>query len=108
MMRGEHSGPDVVGPAEACKILGVNKRRLNAIRHQATHADTFPQPTELEMGPVWDRAEIKAWAYDRSGRRLTVLRAYRATGSTTEAAQAVGCDSSTARRWLKSLGAYRG
>lgn len=53
-------GPDVVGVAGACLILGVSRQRLAVLR---TRPD-FPVPT-LTPAPVWDREAIEAWKAQR-------------------------------------------
>ena len=59
-------GPRVVGTADACKALGVNRQRL----HVLSKRDGFPPATELEIGRVWDRDALLAW--NRARRRKTV------------------------------------
>jgi hypothetical protein len=50
--------PDVVGVAEAAKLLGVSKQRLL----QLTERDDFPAPmVRLAAGPVWLAASIRAF-----------------------------------------------
>ena len=53
--------PRVVGTAEACKALGVNRQRL----HVLSKRPGFPPATELEIGRVWDRAALLAWNRER-------------------------------------------
>jgi hypothetical protein len=51
--------PDVVGVAEAAKMLGVSKQRLI----QLTDRPDFPTPmVRLAAGPVWLRSSIRAFA----------------------------------------------
>ena len=58
--------PRVVGTAEACKALGVNRQRL----HVLSKRDGFPPATELEIGRVWDRADLLAWNRERKKRTV--------------------------------------
>jgi hypothetical protein len=99
--RGHPDGPDVVGSAEAAQIIGVTPRRLQYIIR--AYGERFPAARELEIGRVWDRAEIAAWAADRSGTQLAALRAYRRTGTVARAADVAGVSWSTAKAWLKRL-----
>jgi hypothetical protein len=94
-------GPDVIGPAEAAQIIGVGPRRFQTIIR--AYGERFPAARELEIGRVWDRAEIAAWAADRSGTQLAALRAYRRTGTVARAADVAGVSWSTAKKWLKTL-----
>jgi predicted DNA-binding transcriptional regulator AlpA len=50
-------GPDVLGHAEVCKLLGVSRQTLTAWRRQ----EGFPAATELTCGPVWARQAIVEW-----------------------------------------------
>lgn len=97
--------PDVVGPAEARKIIGVNTRERF---RQYTQMDGFPEHTELGIGRVWDRAELEAWIRDRrqpgKRRRTTVLKSYKATGNVSRAARAANVSRPTAVIWLRELG----
>jgi predicted DNA-binding transcriptional regulator AlpA len=93
--------PDVVGTAEAAQIIGVTPRRLQQIIR--AYDGRFPVARELEIGRVWDRAEIEAWTQDRSGTRLAALRAYRRTGTVARAADVAGVSWTTAKGWLVKL-----
>jgi predicted DNA-binding transcriptional regulator AlpA len=93
--------PDVVGAAEAARIIGVTPRRLYQI--SGAYGARFPAPRELEIGRVWDRAEIEAWTADRSGAQLAALRAYRKTGTVARAADVAGVSWPTAKAWLVKL-----
>jgi transcriptional regulator of acetoin/glycerol metabolism len=104
------SGPDVVGPAEARQILGprkpggISRQRL----HQLIQDPAFPPYTELEIGRVWNRADVLAFHLSRTEpRRATMIVAvatYRATGIVADAARAAGVQRYTVRRWLRELG----
>ena len=52
-----NGGPRVVGTAEACKALKVNRQRL----HVLSKREGFPPATELEIGRVWDRDALISW-----------------------------------------------
>jgi predicted DNA-binding transcriptional regulator AlpA len=93
--------PDVVGPAEAAQIVGVGPRRFQQLIR--AYDGRFPAARELEIGRVWDRAEIEAWTEDRSGTRLAALRAYRRTGTVARAADVAGVSWTTAKAWLVKL-----
>jgi hypothetical protein len=50
--------PDIVGPGEVLKMLGVSKQRL----HELRTSGRFPLPTvELISGPVWLQAVVEAF-----------------------------------------------
>ena len=49
---------DPVGAGEIAQRAGVVKATVWS--WQRRHSD-FPAPVQLEMGPVWDWAEIEAW-----------------------------------------------
>lgn len=109
--RGQSSGPDVVGPAEARQILGGPKRPDGISRqrmHQLLADPDFPPYTELEIGRVWDRIDVLAYHLSRTEPRrrtmATAIAAYRTTGVVTEAARAAGVHPYTVRRWLRELG----
>ena len=53
----QDGAPKVIGTAEACKALGVNRARFYVLSKR----DGFPPATELEIGRVWDRAAVLAW-----------------------------------------------
>ena len=53
-------GPDVVGVAGACLILGVSRQRLAVLRERPD----FP-PATLTPSPVWAREAIEAWKRNR-------------------------------------------
>jgi hypothetical protein len=57
--------PDVVGVDEACEILGVSREALDELR-KSEPEDTFPVPTELQSGPVWDARWIRHYAAQRN------------------------------------------
>lgn len=102
--------PDVVGPAEARALIGnVSRQRFHQLRakpHQ--DAGPFPQPIRLEIGDVYDRAEVLAWHLDRTwpGRKkkLSFLMGYRHHGILSRACRTAGIADSTGRRWLRALG----
>lgn len=49
----------LVGSAEVARILGVSRQRVQ----QLIKTEDWPAPeAELEMGKVWKRADILAWA----------------------------------------------
>ena len=51
--------PRLVGLAEVAELLNVSKR--SASRY--THRPDFPEPVaRLAAGPIWDAAEVEAWA----------------------------------------------
>lgn len=103
MARSVDGPPDVVGAAEAAEIIGVTPRRLRQL--SVAYDGRFPVARTLEIGRVWDRAEIAAWAADRSGIQLAALRAYRQTGAVARAADVAGVSWTTAKRWLRQLDA---
>lgn len=108
MTQDDHSGPDVVGTTEAAAIIGVSVRRLAAIvDHPARGRAPFPTATQLERMRVWDRAEVQAWAQDRTGRALAVLRAHRAGLPIRDVAAAGDVTPGTARKWLRGLDAWK-
>lgn len=101
------SGPNVTGLAETARILNVSKERIRQLRANPD----FPTATELECGPIWDAAEIRAYHHDRGkpGRdrnrnRTAALRIYRDTHNISETARRVGVSPSTIRNWLNDLG----
>lgn len=49
---------DPVGAGEIARRAGVVKATVWS--WQKRHSD-FPAPVQLEMGPVWDWAEVAAW-----------------------------------------------
>lgn len=49
---------DPVGAGEIARRAGVVKATVWS--WQKRHSD-FPAPVQLEMGPVWDWAEVEAW-----------------------------------------------
>jgi hypothetical protein len=61
--------PEVVGPTEAARMLGVSRQRL----YQLAERDDFPPPmVQLAAGPVWLTDSIRAFerGWDRRpGRR---------------------------------------
>jgi prophage regulatory protein len=49
----------LVGAAEIGRMLGVSRQRVQ----QLIKRDDFPEPdVVLEMGKVWKRADVEAWA----------------------------------------------
>ena len=49
----------LVGSAEIGRMLGVSRQRVQQL---TAHAD-FPKPeVVLDMGKVWQRAEVETWA----------------------------------------------
>jgi predicted DNA-binding transcriptional regulator AlpA len=56
---------DPVGAGEIAKRAGVVKATVWS--WQKRHSD-FPAPVQLEMGPVWDWAEVDAWLRARTVR----------------------------------------
>ena len=102
-LRTQVAGPDVVGPSEARKILKVGKARFN----QLTAAPGFPDHTQLEIGRVWWRTDIRAFQLDRTDQRrrtrLAAIVSYRRSGNVAHAARTAGVDPSTLRRWLREL-----
>jgi predicted DNA-binding transcriptional regulator AlpA len=61
--------PQLVGPAELVRLLGVSRTRYV----QIISDPRFPEPfAELTMGKVWDLADITAWA-EGTGRTLHSL-----------------------------------
>jgi predicted DNA-binding transcriptional regulator AlpA len=49
----------LVGSAEIGRMLGVSRQRVQ----QLISRDDFPQPeVVLDMGKVWQRADVEAWA----------------------------------------------
>lgn len=96
------TGPDVYGPAEARKLLGVGQARL----YKLSHRSDFPACTELEIGRVWDGAEIRAYKLARRGGKyegrpvLASLLAYRAGMSYAEIGRQANVASSTVAAWI--------
>lgn len=111
MMDESDPRPDVYGPAECARALGVSGARFRVLKARPD----FPAARELEIGHVWDGAEIRAYAIQRkpkgrgrfAGRPvLDGLRAWRRTGVLAEAAREVGVDPATLTRWLKAARAH--
>lgn len=51
----------LVGAAEIGRMLGVSRQRVQ----QLIKSRDWPQPVvELDMGKVWNRSDIRAWARD--------------------------------------------
>jgi predicted DNA-binding transcriptional regulator AlpA len=51
----------LVGSAEIGRLLGVGRQRVQ----QLINSDGFPKPdVTLQMGKVWKRADVEAWARD--------------------------------------------
>jgi prophage regulatory protein len=51
----------LVGSAEIGRMLGVSRQRVQ----QLIKRGDFPEPdVVLEMGKVWQRADVEAWARD--------------------------------------------
>jgi predicted DNA-binding transcriptional regulator AlpA len=49
----------LVGSAEIGRMLGVSRQRVQ----QLINRDDWPKPeVELDMGKVWKRADVVAWA----------------------------------------------
>ena len=49
----------LVGSAEIGAMLGVSRQRVQ----QLVNRDDWPKPeVQLEMGKVWKRADVEAWA----------------------------------------------
>jgi prophage regulatory protein len=56
----------LVGSAEIGRMLGVNRQRVQ----QLVNRDDFPKPeVVLNMGKVWKREDVEAWAR-RRGREI--------------------------------------
>lgn len=109
---GPYRMPDVVGPAEARRILRLSRQRFNDLRKTDI---LFPDGQELEIGTVWDADTMRAYADDRKhlsdGRRSTrfqVLRSFRATGNVAETSRKLGIPYTTCWRHLKNAGAVGG
>jgi predicted DNA-binding transcriptional regulator AlpA len=56
---------DPVGAGEIARRAGVVKATVWS--WQKRHSD-FPAPVQLEMGPVWDWADVEAWLQARTVR----------------------------------------
>jgi predicted DNA-binding transcriptional regulator AlpA len=57
----------LVGSAEIGRMLGVSRQRVQ----QLIAREDFPSPeVVLDMGKVWQRAEVEKWARDH-GRTLS-------------------------------------
>lgn len=56
---------DPVGAGEIAQRAGVVKATVWS--WQKRHSD-FPAPVQLEMGPVWDWAEVEAWVKRHTNR----------------------------------------
>lgn len=100
-------GPDVYSAGGARKVLGgISRQRF----HQLASKPDFPTYRQLEIGRVWDGAEIRAWAISRNGaplagrKVLKALYAYRERGVLADAARAGGVAQSTATRWMRQIG----
>lgn len=51
--------PQLAGSAEIGRMLGVSRQRVQ----QLINRPDFPKPyAVLEMGKVWDRADVETWA----------------------------------------------
>lgn len=51
--------PRLAGVAELAALLGVSKQRVT----QLAKTKRFPEPlADLAAGPVWDLADVEAWA----------------------------------------------
>lgn len=102
----------LMGPGEVLRALGVAPITLKRWRD----AGVFPKPlAELEVGPVWDGAEVLAWHENRSrdararaearaNRRAYGLAAYRRLGNVSAAARETGIARSTLISWLEDEG----
>lgn len=55
---GDMTLSDPVGAGEIAQRAGVVKATVWS--WQKRHSD-FPTPVQLEMGPVWDWAEVETW-----------------------------------------------
>jgi predicted DNA-binding transcriptional regulator AlpA len=56
----------LVGAAEIGRLLGVSRQRVQ----QLVSRDGFPKPEAvLEMGKVWKRSDVEAWARSQ-GRQI--------------------------------------
>lgn len=105
------AGPDVVGSAEARALLGgIGRVRFKALVDRAD----FPDFTELEIGRVYDRAEVTAWMLTRPrgpkplyrGKPLLrALRLYRSGMTVRQVAAEIEVHPTTIDRWLAVLGA---
>lgn len=58
--------PDLVGAAEACEILGIPREQRGNIDRLAGQP---PPVADLQMGRVWLRSDIEAWAVQRKSRQ---------------------------------------
>lgn len=56
---------DPVGAGEIARRAGVVKATVWS--WQKRHSD-FPAPVQLEMGPVWDWAEVEVWVKRHTNR----------------------------------------
>jgi hypothetical protein len=97
--------PNVAGLAEAADLLGISKERIRQLR------DRMPDATELECGPIWDRAELEAFRQDRisdtrrvAGKHALCLRLWRDTHNISHVARSCGIARATVRRWLEDMG----
>ena len=52
------TGPDVYGPDEAAKVLGVKEARFRVLARRPD----FPTPTELKIGRVRHGIDVRAYA----------------------------------------------
>lgn len=97
------SGPDVYGPAEARALLGVGQARF----YKLALRDDFPRSTQLEIGRVFDGAEIRAYKLARRGGRyegrpvLASLIAWRSGMSYAEIGRQAGVAQTTVAAWIK-------
>lgn len=109
------AGPDVMGPAEVSRHLGVTITRVNQIRKDDPQ---FPPATTLSIGNVYDADLIRAYELDRKEerkmsqekrqqgvrrRRTRAVLVYKLTGNAAEAARDVGVDPGTVRKWIEQV-----
>jgi predicted DNA-binding transcriptional regulator AlpA len=96
------TGPDVYGPAEARALLGVGQARL----YKLSHRGDFPACTELEIGRVWDGAEVRAYKLARRGGRyegrpvLASLIAFRSGMSYAQIGRQANVAPTTVAAWI--------
>lgn len=104
------TGPDVYGAAEARAALGgISQPRLQ----QLADRDDFPAFATLEIGRVWDGAEIRAYALARRGGRfegkpvLASLVAFRAGMTYAQIGRQASVAPTTVANWIGKATARR-
>lgn len=99
------TGPDVYGPGELEKLLGVSRQRIHQLRKDDP---AFPEGTTLEIGTVYDGPTARAYDRDRrepkKKRAAAILKTYRRTGAVKTTARELELTHQTVRRYLREIG----